>query len=296
MRISGAAIGQSLFNLLPPATIGVLLLFWWALPTAWVETPWVATLVTIATLGFVQLLERVHERHAGWRIDRRELLTDIFYVAIFTTAIAWATKVLADEPLLALKESLGIGTPWTAGLPFVVQVAIALFVVEFGQYWMHRAMHNWRPLWLVHAPHHHLTQLNAMKGAVGNPIELFLISLSLLAFLDLSLAAILCNFSILWAVSSFAHANVRADPPLLYGLVFTTIRNHSLHHSVGFEETRCNYANSLILLDRIFGTYREGESCIVGQDERRRLSIREQFLFPFQPLLDWLESRRRTPA
>ena len=296
MGVSRADIHQFAFNLLPPATIGLLVLFWWMLPTDWVEVPWVAILVTIATLSFVQLLERAHERHLGWRIDRRELITDIFYVVIFTSLISWATKVLADEPLLAVKEALGIRTPWTADLPFVVQVVIALFVFEFGQYWMHRAMHNWRPLWLVHAPHHHLTQLNAMKGAVGNPIELFLISLSLLAFLDLSPAAILCSFSILGAVASFAHANVRADPPLFYSFVFTTIRNHSLHHSVGFEETRCNYANSLILLDRIFGTYREGESCVVGQDERRRLSIREQFLFPFQPLLDELKKRRRTPA
>lgn len=287
---------QSVFNLLPPATIVALLLFWAWLPSAWVESPWVPTAVTFVTLGFVQVLERFHERHAGWRINRRELLTDLFYVVIFTTAIAWATRVLADEPLAALKESLGIATPWTAKLPFVAQVAIALFVVEFGQYWMHRAMHNWRPLWLVHAPHHHITQLNAMKGAVGNPIELFLISLSLLAFLDLSLAAILCNFSILWAASSFAHANIRADPPLFYGLFFTTVRNHSLHHSVGFEETRCNYANTLILLDRIFGTYREGEAHIVGQDARRRLSIREQFLFPVQSLIEDLKNRRRTPA
>jgi sterol desaturase/sphingolipid hydroxylase (fatty acid hydroxylase superfamily) len=287
---------QRAFNILPPATIVALLLFWGSLPSAWVEIWWVPTLVTFVTLAFVQGLEWLHERHAGWRIDRRELLTDIFYVILFTTAIPWTVKVLADEPLLALKERLGIATPWTAELPFVAQVAIALFVVEFGQYWMHRAMHNWRPLWLVHAPHHHITQLNALKGAVGNPVELFLISLSLLAFLDLSLAAILCNFSILWAVASFAHANVRADPPLLYGFIFTTIRNHSLHHSVGFEETRCNYANTLILIDRVFGTYREGESHIVGQDARRRLSIREQLLFPVQPLLDQLKNRRRTTA
>jgi hypothetical protein len=33
----------------------------------------------------------------------------------------------------------------------------------------------------------------------------------------------------------------------------------------------------------VFGTYREGESEVVGQDDRRRLSIKEQFLFPFRP-------------
>src|SRR3546814_10559208 len=64
-------------------------------------------------------------------------------------------------------------------------------------------------------------------------------------------------------ISTFAHANVRADPPIWYAFFFTTIRHHSLHHSTDYESTRCNYGNSLILLDRIFGTYREGESALV---------------------------------
>ena len=145
--------------------------------------------------------------------------------------------------------------------------------------------------WLTHAPHHHITQLNALKGWVGNPIELFLISLSVLAFLDFGTAALLCAVNIGGVISGFAHANVRSDPPLFYSFVFTTIRHHSLHHTaLSYEDTRCNYGNSLILLDRVFGTYREGESSIVGQDERKRLSIYEQFVFPFQPLIDGIKA------
>src|SRR3546814_15472991 len=83
-------------------------------------------------------------------------------------------------------------------------------------------------------------------------------------------------------ISVFAHANVRADPPIWYSFFFTTIRHHSLHHSTDYESTRCNYGNSLILLDRIFGTYREGEGVHVGQDDRKRLTIREETLFPLQ--------------
>jgi hypothetical protein len=48
-------------------------------------------------------------------------------------------------------------------------------------------------------------------------------------------------------------------------------------------------------MDRIFGTYKEGESTVVGQGERRRLSIPQQWIFPFQPLIErWKISR--TPA
>jgi sterol desaturase/sphingolipid hydroxylase (fatty acid hydroxylase superfamily) len=93
-----------------------------------------------------------------------------------------------------------------------------LFLIEVGQYWLHRLMHN-SFLWWTHAPHHHITQLNAMKGLVGNPLELFLVSLSVIAFFDLPLNAIFCAFNLIVAVSAFAHANVRFDPPRWYAYV-----------------------------------------------------------------------------
>jgi hypothetical protein len=34
----------------------------------------------------------------------------------------------------------------------------------------------------------------------------------------------------------------------------------------------------------------------VGQGDRKRLSIREQWLFPFQPLIDRIKARRVQPS
>jgi sterol desaturase/sphingolipid hydroxylase (fatty acid hydroxylase superfamily) len=206
--------------------------------------------------------------------------------------ISWVSTKLAEDPLTAAKASFGITTQWVMHLPWLVQVALVIFLIEFGQYWMHRLMHNWHPFWLTHAPHHHITQLNAAKGAIGNPIELFLISLSVIALFDFDKTAMFAAFSTGQIISTFAHANVRSDPPIWYSFFFTTIRHHSLHHSTDYESTRCNYGNSLILLDRIFGTYREGEGVLVGQDDRKRLSIKEQFLFPFQGPIDRYLARR----
>lgn len=273
------------FTCIQPVMVVVALLLWYHAPSGWVENPLALTIAMAVTTFLILGLEWVNERHASWRLTKKEFFTDLFYLVLNATVIGWASTKLADDPLKALKGWAGITTQWAMHMPFVAQVALVVLLVEFGQYWMHRLMHNSTPFWLTHAPHHHLTQLNAMKGAVGNPIELFLISLSVVALFDLPLAAIFCAFNVLAIVSTFAHANTRCDPPRWYGFFFTTIQNHSLHHSVGYEETRCNYANSLILLDRIFGTYRPGESEAVGQDERRRLSIREQMLFPFQPLI-----------
>jgi sterol desaturase/sphingolipid hydroxylase (fatty acid hydroxylase superfamily) len=274
-----------------PVFLLAILLFWALIPESWVN-PLTITLSILITYGLIQTLEWISERHASWRINRREFLTDLFYVVLMTFVISWFTQTLADGPLAAFKEAMGITTPWAMKLPFLFQVALVIFLVEFGQYWMHRLMHNTKLFWLTHSPHHHLTQLNAMKGTVGNPIELFLITLSIVALFDLPLAAVFCAGNMLTAISSFAHANVRTYPPRWYSFVFTTIDHHSLHHSAKMEDNFCNYGNSLILLDRIFGTYRDGHAEAVGQGDRQPLSIKEQWLFPFVPLIEKVKAKQ----
>ncbi|MEO1649050.1 MAG: sterol desaturase family protein [Pseudomonadota bacterium] len=272
---------QAIFDLLPPATVAAIWAVFAFAPTEWVEAGWLFALVSFGTMGFIQLMELVNERHEGWRINRKELATDVFYMLFMIFVISSLVGLSVEGPLVQAKEALGIATPWMMELPFLVQVVAILLIYEFGQYWMHRWMHNNDVLWSTHAPHHHVTQLNALKGYIGNPIELFLISLSVIALFDFDTNALFAAFASLSAISQYAHANVRADPPIWYSFFFTTIRHHSLHHTaLSYEDTRCNYGNSVILWDRVFGTFKEGESEIVGQDDRRRLSIKEQWLFP----------------
>jgi sterol desaturase/sphingolipid hydroxylase (fatty acid hydroxylase superfamily) len=278
------------FRFFQPTTLALIVLFWTSVPASLLDKAWSITVASIATLAMVQALEWVNERHASWRLSPREFLTDLFYLILYYAVISTLETKLAEEPLASAKHALGITTDWAMHLPFVVQVALVVFLIEFGQYWMHRLMHN-SFVWWTHAPHHHITQLNAAKGLVGNPLELFLVSLSVIALFDLPKNAVFCAFNVLTAVSAFAHANVRFDPPRWYAYIFTTVEAHSLHHSVGYNETRCNYANALLLCDHLFGTFRAGESECVGQDERKRLSIRQQFVFPARPLIAMIKAR-----
>ncbi|MFZ4381924.1 MAG: sterol desaturase family protein [Sandarakinorhabdus sp.] len=285
-----------IFRWFEPVTIAFILLLWSLLPAEIASNPLGILIATLSSRAIILGLEFVHERHAGWRLNRRELLTDLFYLVLGYTVIQTVNNEVIDVGLLAAKQQLGIATPGLAQLPLAVQALMILFIIEFGQYWLHRAMHNMRPLWLLHAPHHHLTQLNALKGGVGNPLELILVFASVVALFDFSLPALFCAGHLLTAITCFAHANVRFNPPAWYGYVFTTIAHHSLHHSVAYDDTRCNYANSLIILDRLFGTFRVGETDTVGQGERRRLSIREQFLFPVLPNINGANERPGVPA
>jgi sterol desaturase/sphingolipid hydroxylase (fatty acid hydroxylase superfamily) len=283
------------FGLFEPVSMAVIVLFWALAPTSLTHNPLTVVVATSLTTALVLALEFVNERHASWRLTAREFWTDIFYNVLITTVIAKLVKKLDDDPLTSARHALGITTPWVAHLPFALQVFLAVFLIEFGQYWMHRAMHN-TFLWWTHAPHHHITQLNATKGAVGNPIELFLVSLSVVALFDIPESAVFCALNVGALVSSCAHANVVFDRPRWYGFFWTTIEAHSKHHSARYEETRCNYANALILIDRTFGTFRDGESEIVGQDERKRLTIWQQFVFPLRPLIATIKARRGASA
>lgn len=270
----------------------VILLFWTLAPTSLVSKPSTILIAGALTKIVILGLEWVNERHASWRMTWHEFLTDLFYVGLGYTLIRYTRKHWGDGSLEAAKHAMGLSTKWLEHAPFLLQVALLILLIEFGQYWLHRAMHRWQPLWLTHAPHHYVTQLNALKGAVGNPIELFLVGLSITALFDFSLPSVFCAGNVIGAVVLFAHANVRFNPPRWYAFVFTTIEHHSLHHSVDYESTRCNYANALILCDRLCGTFRAGESAEVGQDSQRRLSIKEQFLFPFMPFIDRIKARR----
>src|SRR2546423_708726 len=82
---------------------------------------------------------------------------------------------------------------------------LIVLIFDFGQYWMHRGMHNWYPLWLPHSVHHYITQLNINKGAVGNPVELFLIGLGIGGFFDFLPRAAVIAGAINLAIGTYQH-------------------------------------------------------------------------------------------
>jgi sterol desaturase/sphingolipid hydroxylase (fatty acid hydroxylase superfamily) len=143
-------------------------------------------------------------------------------------------------------------------------------------------MHNWYPLWLTHAPHHYITQLNINKGAVGNPIELFLIGLGIGGLFDFLPRAFLLAGAIGMTVSVYQHINVRFNTPRWWRFIFNTVEHHSVHHSQDYEATRSNYSGTWIIWDRIFGTCVDGEAEVLGMEGGRRMHIGETMIFPFR--------------
>jgi len=296
IEVEGGPVKQFIFTHFQPAVLLAMILFWSLAPDSIAKAS-VAVGIGIAFKVICLGLEWVSERHASWRLTWKELATDVFYVAISYTLVKFAAKHIGSKPAVdAIKHYFDIHTPWAAHMPLLLQALLLMLIFDFGQYWMHRAMHNWYPLWLTHAPHHYITQMNALKGAIGNPIEIFLIGLGIGGFFDFLPRAALLAGAVSMAIGAYTHANIRFNTPRWWLYLFNTIEHHSLHHSQDYESTRCNYAGTFIFIDRIFGTCVDDESELVGQEGGRRMSIREQMLYPFLPLIDKFQTWRDRTA
>lgn len=281
-RVEGGPIKQFIFTWFQPTMLFALIAFWYYAPNSIAKA---STAIGIG-VGFRLLLlalEWVNPRYESWRLTWKEMVTDLFYVSLGYTVLALIERYIGSDAVIEAVQNnfKWEKLAWFTGLPLLLQAFLISFIFDFGQYWMHRGMHNWYPLWLPHSVHHYITQLNINKGAVGNPLELFLIGLGIGGFFDFLPRAVLIAGAIGLAVGTYQHINVRFNSPRWWRFLFNTTEHHSLHHSQDYESTRSNYAGAYIFIDRMFGTCIDGEAELLGMEGGRRMSIREQMTYPF---------------
>lgn len=300
-RVQGGPIKQFVFTYFQPAVLFGLLAFWYYAPN---DIAVASTAIWIG-IGFRVLLlalEWVNPRYESWRLTWKEAITDLFYVGLGYTVLRMVDAYIGDGVIIdALLSSYDWDKmSWFTGMPLLVQALAISLIFDFGQYWMHRGMHNWYPLWLTHAPHHYITQLNINKGAVGNPVELFLIGLGIGGFFDFIPRAFLIAGTLGLAIGSYQHINVRFNTPRWWRFLFNTTEHHSVHHSQDFQASRSNYGATWIIFDRMFGTCIDGEAEKLGMEGGRRMPINETMVYPFREgyrtFKSWLRNRRPDPA
>jgi sterol desaturase/sphingolipid hydroxylase (fatty acid hydroxylase superfamily) len=129
--------------------------------------------------------------------------------------------------------------------------------IEFCYYWHHFAMHKVRWLWASHAVHHSATRLNFTAGVRlgwGAGLTggiLFYLPLPLIGFDPLAVGIMLAaNLG----YQFFLHPARAPDlGPLEW--VLNTPRHHHVHHAANPECIDKNFGGTLIVFDRLFGTF-----------------------------------------
>ncbi len=229
-----------------------------------IDVPSLATLarVGLALLGLAaaMLWERARPfrgaRRRRLRHDASNLslwLTNALFLQLVFGAAAVGTALLAQRS--------GLGLLHYSALPFLVELALTLLVLDLATYSLHRLYHAVPILWRVHLVHHSDADLDTTTAVRFHPLE---VGLSTCARLGLVLAlgatplGVIVYEALLLLASQLQHANVRLtariDRPLR-SLVITP-NLHRIHHSVQRSELDSNYGTVLSCWDRIFRSYR----------------------------------------
>ncbi|MFZ4809113.1 MAG: sterol desaturase family protein [Hyphomicrobiaceae bacterium] len=206
-------------------------------------------------------------------IPRRRLLvarlrrwtTNLSIVAISIATvrvIGWIAQPLVAVGAAAVAEANGIGLLHLVAWPNVVEVIIALVVLDFAIWLQHVLSHRIPLLWRLHQMHHADTDIDVSTALRFHPIEIALSTLYKVVWVLLlgpSAVAVVLFEVILNGCAMFNHANV-ALPAWLDRIarqLIVTPDMHRIHHSVLPREHHTNFGFNLSIWDRLIGTYTE---------------------------------------
>ena len=140
-------------------------------------------------------------------------------------------------------------------------ILICFLGVDLCYYWAHRMSHEVNLFWLGHVVHHQSEDYNlsvALRQSVFQKMFTFyfyfplaIIGFSTEWFLLISAFNLLYQFWI--------HTEVIDKMPKWFSAVFNTPSHHRVHHGVNPKYIDRNHAGSLIIWDRLFGTFQEEE-------------------------------------
>jgi sterol desaturase/sphingolipid hydroxylase (fatty acid hydroxylase superfamily) len=208
---------------------------------------------TIVVLG-----ERLYPFVPDWNRNHDDVATDAAWAGttVVTGAILRPASIIVGA-WLAARLSASLGSPlWPNDWPLAAQLALALVIVEFFQYWIHRLEHETKWLWRFHATHHSAPRLYWLNAARFHFVDIGLIAVSYTVPL-IALGADGRVFA-LWIVASTVHGicqhanmQIRCGP---LNWIFSMAELHRWHHSPLVRESNTNYGQTLILWDILFGT------------------------------------------
>lgn len=143
---------------------------------------------------------------------------------------------------------------------------IILFLgVDFFYYWFHRLSHEINAIWATHIVHHQSEEYNLSVALRQSWFQtcfssLFYIPLSFAGFSPESMLTIIA-FNTLYQFWIHTKAIHKLPAPIEY--IFNTPSHHRVHHGSNPKYIDRNHAGTLIIWDRMFGTFQKEEEEVV---------------------------------
>ncbi|PXX93414.1 sterol desaturase family protein [Marinobacter vulgaris] len=207
----------------------------------------------------VTLWEYLRIRHDPARMDLPEAIRNFALGAgyqvtelLFAGLIAFPVYAFVYHHRL-----LDLELTWVTGF-------LTFVGVDFCFYWMHRSSHRIRWFWAAHVVHHSSERMNfstAMRQNatnIFNGMWMFYLPLALLGFNPVWIGI---AYALSLVYQFFIHTTLVGQLPRWVEGVFNTPSHHRVHHGRNPGYIDRNYGGTLILWDRLFGTF-------VAEDEQ----------------------------
>ena len=159
-------------------------------------------------------------------------------------------------------------SPFQAKIPNTWWVWVLLFLgADFFYYWFHRLAHEISIMWGSHAVHHQSEEYNltvALRQAwyQGAFSFVFYLPLAVLGFNPVMFFVV---SQVITLYQFWIHTKLINKMPAPFEYIFNTPSHHRVHHGVNPQYIDKNHAGTLIIWDRMFGTFEpEQEEVVYG--------------------------------
>ncbi len=145
------------------------------------------------------------------------------------------------------------GTCWWAWV-------ICFFSDDFSFYWFHRLSHQVRFLWASHKVHHssqRFTLSTALRVPWTSEITGAFLFWSWMPLIGIEPSMIIFMKSASVIYQFWVHTETIGRLPIWFEAILNTPSHHRVHHGSDVEYLDKNHAGTLIIWDKMFGTYQE---------------------------------------
>ncbi|SEL86930.1 Sterol desaturase/sphingolipid hydroxylase, fatty acid hydroxylase superfamily [Aquimarina amphilecti] len=217
--------------------------------------------IILGLLAFFFTLEQVLRTPFNFKNRAKHLVNNLLFQVLLIILNLFFITILVFS--IELLNSHRIGLLCFIELPFFTKLVLSVLFYDLTTYWIHRASHKIPLFWRFHRVHHSDTTMDSSTVFRFHPLELILIYqtgniLTALIFGTDGLSMALYYF-ILYIFFFFEHSNLNYPKWIdnILGLVFVMPNHHRVHHHQDQQYTDSNYADIVILWDRLFGTFKE---------------------------------------
>jgi sterol desaturase/sphingolipid hydroxylase (fatty acid hydroxylase superfamily) len=211
--------------------------------------------IAMVALSIV-VLELLDPERPDWRPKWRDVRADAAFMIVVQVVMPRVLLPLAVLGVAGLSHDPSQG-PWPHHWPLAAQAILMVLLVDLVRYWLHRACHGFPVLWRLHEVHHSPDILYSLNVSRFHPLEKVLhFSLDSLPFVLLGVGPqVIAAYFLLYAVNGFfQHSNVRLRYGFLNYLVGSA-ETHRWHHARDPKTASCNFGNTTIIWDLLFGTW-----------------------------------------